>query len=172
MRTCVVCGQEKELEKFRKRQVWRSHTCKACYSAKYATGKPNTGRFVKGHESWRKGKTDKVEKRKIPRYIKKGRPNLSEHPYSVKRAEWALAVKTRDCFKCQGCGSEKNLNSHHIVPWKQDEVKRFELENGITLCNSCHMRTERFLDLSQSKNSFQKWYEERRKLKMVKSGNL
>lgn len=43
MRKCKICNEEKELDKFRKRQVWFSHTCKACYAAQYRTGKTNTG---------------------------------------------------------------------------------------------------------------------------------
>ena len=64
MRKCVVCGNEKELEKFRKRQIWYSHTCKECYAEQYRTGKPNLTRFKKGHIPWIKGRKGIKKKRK------------------------------------------------------------------------------------------------------------
>lgn len=148
MRKCKKCGEEKDLEKFRKRRIWFSHTCKLCYAAKYRTGKPNLGRFVKGQTPWIKGRKN-VTKRVIPRYEKKGRPLLSEHNQSGKRAKWGLDVKTRDGFKCFGCKTEKDLHAHHIIPWKQDESKRFDLNNGITLCRSCHTKFERLFETAR-----------------------
>lgn len=148
MRKCIKCGEEKELEKFRKRQIWFSHTCKKCYSAQYASGKPNTGRFEKGHTPWIKGKKN-PDKRKEPRYKKKGRPLLSDHYLSGKKAIWARNVRNRDGFKCLTCGSEKNTQAHHIVPWKECIEKRFDISNGKTLCSSCHMREERLLEISK-----------------------
>ena len=158
MRICKICGEEKELEKFRKIQVWRSHTCKKCYSARYATGKPNLGRFKKGQISKIKGKPA-YPKRTEPKYIKKGREPKSENVFCVKKSTWALNVKTRDEFKCTKCGSEKNIQAHHIVPWKEDMDKRFDLDNGITLCSSCHMKEERLYEISKGireKNGFRK----------------
>jgi hypothetical protein len=150
-RKCVKCGEEKELEKFRKRNIWFSHTCKKCYSAQYNTGKPNTGRFVKGQKgTYFKGKTPRhLVKVKVPKI----REIKSEHPYGGKRAQWGLDIKTRDGFKCQKCGTEENVHAHHIIPWKHDKSKRFELDNGITLCCSCHSRTERLLELANGKNN-------------------
>lgn len=149
MRKCIKCGKEKELEKFRKRQVWFSHTCKECYAAQYRTGKPNTGRFVKGQIPWIKGKKGNL-RRTTPKYIKKGRDTKN---IPGKRVQWGLDVKIRDEFKCKNCGSEKNLHAHHIVKWNSDEKLRFDLDNGITLCCSCHAKTERLLEINQGKNN-------------------
>ena len=60
--------------------------------------------------------------------------------------EWKRQVNTRDNFKCLTCGSDKNLHTHHIIPWEKDESLRFEVSNGETLCNSCHIRKERQQD--------------------------
>lgn len=128
LRKCVKCEEEKELEKFRKRNIWFSHTCKSCYASQYRTGKPNTGRFVKGQKGlYHKGKT---AKHLIKVKIKKIRPLKSEHPYGGKRIKWGLDVKTRDGFKCQQCGADKDLQAHHIIKWKQDKSKRKDIENG------------------------------------------
>jgi len=46
-------------------------------------------------------------------------------------------VKERDCFFCQLCNEEKNLDVHHINYCKTKN----NLENLITLCKSCHAKT-------------------------------
>jgi hypothetical protein len=158
MRKCKICGEEKELEKFRKRLSWRSHTCKKCHSAKYVSGKKNTGRFKKGHIPWIKGKKD-VKKRDSPRYIKVGRKLIGIGKQSANGIIWSLAVKSRDKFKCVKCGLKENLQAHHIDPWKVNEKKRFDVENGITLCPSCHMKEERIFEIAKGirqKNGFGK----------------
>jgi len=52
---------------------------------------------------------------------------------------WAKAIKERDGFTCQFC--KKNggvLTSHHICSFAQHPTLRYELNNGICLCDSCH----------------------------------
>jgi hypothetical protein len=54
-------------------------------------------------------------------------------------AQWRDAVYTRDSFTCQECkqvGGE--LNAHHIRSWATSPELRFDVENGVTLCFSCH----------------------------------
>lgn len=53
---------------------------------------------------------------------------------------WQLDVFTRDGFKCQYCGTQEKLHSHHIIGWDEDISLRYELTNGLTLCSSCHTR--------------------------------
>ena len=161
MRICVICGTEKELEKFRKRQIWFSHTCKECYASKYRTGKPNLTQFKKGNipiKGFQKGhKTWNfcLKKTEYPKKQKKGiiRNRKSESFGSCKKSQWGLDVKNRDGWKCQECGSIKDLHAHHIIPWKDNEILRFKLYNGVTLCRACHARTERLLEMSQGKNN-------------------
>lgn len=145
MRKCIKCGEEKELELFRKRSIWRSHTCKKCYSQSFASGNPNEGRFKKGQTPWNKGKKA-PPRRTEPRYKKKGRPLKSENRESVKAHIWSLKVKERDGFKCQICNCEEDLHSHHIEKWNINKEKRFDINNGITLCRTCHSREERLLE--------------------------
>lgn len=49
----------------------------------------------------------------------------------------------RDCFECQACGSDKRLAVHHKDGsgdnWKQ-KTSNNQLENLVTLCNSCHLK--------------------------------
>lgn len=68
---------------------------------------------------------------------------------------WQRAVKKRD-KKCQHCGSEKELEAHHIIPLAmilekynitcRDEARAcselWDLKNGITLCRKCHYKLD------------------------------
>lgn len=54
--------------------------------------------------------------------------------------EWRNKVYERDSYTCVKCGDNKggNLNAHHIESWFESPEKRFELDNGVTLCEDCH----------------------------------
>lgn len=60
---------------------------------------------------------------------------------SAKHYEWRRLVKERD-KECKNCGIKENLHAHHIIPWKINESKRFDIENGLTLCRSCHKKVD------------------------------
>jgi len=52
---------------------------------------------------------------------------------------WAREVKVRDNFTCQACGIRGvKLASHHIEAWNHARELRFDVNNGITLCEECH----------------------------------
>jgi hypothetical protein len=51
-------------------------------------------------------------------------------------AKWAITVKTRDGYVCTNCGTDKNIDAHHIVP--EDKGGTRTIENGISLCRKCH----------------------------------
>ena len=52
---------------------------------------------------------------------------------------WKKAVYERDNYTCQHCGSENNLNAHHIKPYKDYHNLRATISNGIILCKICHV---------------------------------
>jgi hypothetical protein len=55
-------------------------------------------------------------------------------------AEWAKAVKQRVGIKCVKCGATKGLNAHHLYCKVAYPEKRFDVENGTVLCDTCHAR--------------------------------
>lgn len=57
-----------------------------------------------------------------------------------KYVEWAKQVKSRDCYRCQICGSSDRLHSHHKNSWNYFIEERYSIDNGVTLCNNCHLR--------------------------------
>ena len=56
-----------------------------------------------------------------------------------KHIAWARAVKERDKFTCQICfATDCYLHSHHQNSWDFFETERFDIDNGITLCEKHH----------------------------------
>lgn len=51
---------------------------------------------------------------------------------------WKVSVFKRDNYTCQCCGSKKNLEAHHIENFSSNEHKRFDIDNGLTMCTECH----------------------------------
>jgi len=56
---------------------------------------------------------------------------------------WRTAVLERDKYKCVFCGSIINLEVDHIKPFRDYPELRFAIDNGRTLCRSCHKKTGR-----------------------------
>lgn len=53
--------------------------------------------------------------------------------------EWRAAVYERDHYTCQNCGQVGGtLNAHHIKSFARHPELRLDVNNGVTLCKSCH----------------------------------
>lgn len=57
--------------------------------------------------------------------------------------KWREAVLERDGYKCRICGCEEHLEAHHIKPFATYPLDRFEVDNGVTLCQKCHRRVHK-----------------------------
>jgi hypothetical protein len=56
---------------------------------------------------------------------------------------WVDSVYRRDKFICQECNikcQKGNIIAHHIKPFSRFPKIRFDIDNGVTLCRSCHAR--------------------------------
>lgn len=52
--------------------------------------------------------------------------------------EWRTSVFHRDNYRCRACGGGGYLQAHHIEAWAHAIALRFDVDNGVTLCRSCH----------------------------------
>jgi hypothetical protein len=115
-KTCVICG---DFFKYRKSEEHKFKTCSKpeCRLAnKTGNNNPN----------WRHGKT-KERKRDMS---------------CVKYKTWRNAVFQRDNYHCIMCGKKpKMANADHILPWAYFPDKRYDINNGRTLCLECHKKT-------------------------------
>ena len=54
-------------------------------------------------------------------------------------AEWRKAVYERDGYQCAVCGSDKpRIHAHHILEFAAYPERRFDVDNGLTLCVGHH----------------------------------
>ena len=57
--------------------------------------------------------------------------------------KWRVFVYERDDYTCQCCGKRGDkLNAHHIHSFAFNEELRYDINNGITLCEECHDSTK------------------------------
>lgn len=57
--------------------------------------------------------------------------------------QWRTLVYERDNYTCQCCGKRgEKLNAHHVIPFASCEESRYDVNNGITLCEQCHDSTK------------------------------
>lgn len=56
--------------------------------------------------------------------------------------EWGRIIKKRDNYACKKCGEtdRKQLEAHHVKHRNAFPEFQFDLDNGITLCLTCHAR--------------------------------
>jgi HNH endonuclease len=112
----VVCDKGHNLwlslDKFKNKKV----RCAICYREN------NRG---ENHPNWNSELTD--EERLINRDTTENR-------------EWRKLVFEKDDFTCQRCNKKGGkINAHHIENYSTAIEKRFEISNGITFCEECHV---------------------------------
>ncbi|WP_144509975.1 HNH endonuclease [Bacillus sp. FJAT-22090] len=80
----------------------------------------------KNHHGWNSELTEeeRLNSRKYPEY-----------------KQWRNSVYERDSYTCQCCGDNNghNLNAHHILNHSDYPELRLDIDNGITLCETCHV---------------------------------
>lgn len=64
--------------------------------------------------------------------------------YSLEYKQWRESVFIRDNFTCQECGDMGYITAHHIKSFAYYPHLRFDINNGKTLCESCHSKTDNY----------------------------
>ena len=64
---------------------------------------------------------------------------LNDNRDSNEYKNWRQNVYKRDNYRCVKCGSKEKLNAHHIKSWKNYPELRYDINNGVTLCEKCHI---------------------------------
>lgn len=108
----------------------------------------------KGKNNWSKGRKLSVEHRKklsesAKKYWKPridiGKQKQYERiRHSLEYRLWREAVFKRDNYTCIWCKDNQggNLEADHIKPFSLFPELRFSIDNGRTLCEDCHKKTD------------------------------
>ena len=121
---CVVCGKEFKAKKHKKTC---SLECMGKAIGNALRGRKRPDESGEKNYFWKGGVTPKHKKIRLS----------TEHKY------WSHEVMVRDNFTCQTCSTRNGpLNSHHILCFSLHEQHRFDVDNGVCLCNSCHTGLE------------------------------
>ena len=131
---------QETIEKIRLATIGKSKTLVKENPTTFKKGHIPLCPFKKGHIPWNKGMPWDGKYKEILIVSARKRRNRSRH--GIDAREWSFKVRERDGNVCTRCSSTQQLHAHHIIPWKESVELRFELSNGITLCNSCHLIEE------------------------------
>jgi endogenous inhibitor of DNA gyrase (YacG/DUF329 family) len=120
---CAYCGKEKKVLVCTLKSGRNKYCSKRCYDL-------DKREQLKGQKShlWEGGKTKASALART----------------RAKYREWRRAVFARDDYSCQRCGARSSkgktvyLHAHHIKHFSTQLELRYDLSNGITLCEDCH----------------------------------
>lgn len=148
---CHDCIRVKE------KKCWKGRvsTFKGKHHTKENKRKASERMKAKGAKSPMEGKNHTLESRKKMSETKRINTKRGKYSHSYKHGQsveirgirfsseykrWRYDVFSRDNFTCQDCGDNKggNLNAHHKKPFSEYPELRFDIDNGITLCEIYH----------------------------------
>ena len=73
-------------------------------------------------------------------FWKKQSPILKKLRTSKKYKDWRYRVFERDDYRCILCNKKGYLIAHHLLSFAFYPKYRFDVRNGITVCEDCHNR--------------------------------
>lgn len=145
---CQVCnktfkGSKYNANKFCSRECYnifhniknKIRYCKKC--GKIFTAKNNENKYC----SWECYNNDRHMPKGTEHWNWQGGKSKEKDEHdSFEYKQWRLNVYKRDEYKCVKCGSKEKINAHHIFAWKYYPDKRYDVKNGMTLCEKCHIK--------------------------------
>lgn len=150
-RKCKNCGKEFIIQPAREKEFC-SIKCSTSYRWENVEYRKRMSEVHKGERPHRKGIKINVKHNKqfkkgmIPWNKGLGNSNPYErHKKSIEHKNWRSAIFERDNYTCQICRKRGGkLNADHIKPYALYPELRLDIDNGRTLCEECHRKTDTY----------------------------
>lgn len=146
-RRCVGIGRKMSIDTKRrmsiahKGKVFSDEHKKRLSQSKSGTNNPQ---FGKKHSEEHKRKIGNAEKGNKHWNWRGGiTPTQMKIRNSETYKQWRNEVYGRDNWTCRICGKKcesKDIVAHHLKSFSEHPELRFDVDNGITLCRSCHSK--------------------------------
>lgn len=155
IRICIYC--KKDFSGIGKRGL-RKYCSVACALRDRKNAHPELCRAIsermKGN-IFRFGLTTSDKQKEIARLLRTGKNNplwkggksrgYKTGYYSARYKNWRREIFIRDEFTCRKCGKKHIfITAHHIKSFAYFPELRFEVDNGLTLCEDCHKETDNY----------------------------
>ncbi len=110
--------------------------------------KANTGKKLSFET--KKKLSDLNKGKKHPRW--KGKTTQFDITNTLEYSEWRKKVFKRDNYTCQECSKNKcYIEAHHIKAKCTHQELIFDVNNGLTLCQACHRKTDNYGSKARTK---------------------
>lgn len=117
-----------------------------CYKAALSMTKPDAGQFFSALCAYYLGEAIPEMSETVSDAFSSALPLMQQFRAEAQKDRrtyqydvWRKSVYERDNFTCQMCGKRGGkIHAHHVVPWAECISKRYDLSNGVTLCQDCH----------------------------------
>lgn len=157
---CEVCDKKlsrKDAKRCRKHVVFESSTRKKLrkhmLGNQHAKGHSPVNGFKKGYTPWNKGKSHtNITGDRHYQWNGGSSKNYKKGYKSYKYKAWREAVFERDEHTCKECGAKGYITAHHIKSFAHHPELRYEIDNGQTLCEPCHSKTDNYKGRSKGKS--------------------
>lgn len=126
----VSCARSGSPTRKRTRKILRCYGCKHKFERHLSQIKKNTtGKFFCSTNCWYKYNNG------FRHYLwNGGQDGRMCQEYRI----WRKHVLLRDKYRCRLCYGNNKLEVHHITRFNDNKQIRWNLSNGISLCNECH----------------------------------
>jgi hypothetical protein len=132
VRQCIRCGVDFTVTSIGEKAT---HCSKTCAAKDRAT-------FGENHPGWKGGT---------------GKPEHEKKRCHTNYINWRRFVFERDGYSCAVCGGAKpRINAHHILEWSKYPDKRYDVDNGVTLCTKHHQELHPNIVLTDTRKYFLK----------------
>jgi hypothetical protein len=143
---CKLCGKNVRLTESKAEKYWAGYCSKECSNKAKKTGFSIRKKCLYCGKEFgvRPIHEKKAKFCSTECHGKARRKSWSETDKHLRQSweykKWKAQVNLRDQFVCQDCRQKNSQIAHHLDDWNFHPEKRFEIDNGLTLCRKCHAK--------------------------------